>query len=405
MSPKIKIDSQEHFKRFVGPIEHPELEECKSEIKNVGWTLGNACPYKCPQCYSLSARNKGMNLSEKIIDRIVSQLSEIGVETINLGGNEPFFTNGLDRRKTLLPYIIRRLDDAGIIVGMTTSGISAIYLEKDYPKEFTLLNDIDVSLDSPYEDEHNANRGALLYEQALRALSLVGKYGIGRTIIMCGMNWNFTENRIKALIEIARSFEANVRINTIKPVEAEHMDLILTPRQFYEGFSLLMKLCKPIDLSEPPLASVADYEGARGCPCGRTSFRIHSITPDGQIPVSPCVYLHDYKTGNLMRDNLSDIIESPQFKTFRRRNAHPEAIEECRKCDLIDKCRGGCASRSYLHHAHETGERSLFVKDPYCPRDQQQSKHFPKNPQIDQDITLVHRDYLCTWIGKPRRVN
>lgn len=403
MSPEIKqIDPKEHYTREVGPIEHTELEECQPNIRHVGWTLGNACPYKCPQCYSLSARERGVNLTPQVINRVIDQLSQIGVTTINLGGNEPFFTNGLDRRNTLLPYIIRGLVARNILVGLTTSGISAVYLKEDYPQEFNLLNDIDISLDSPYPEEHNRNRGATLYPQAIKALNWAREHKIDRTIVMCAMNWNFTPDRISALVDTARKFDANVRINAIKPAEPEHMNLVLTGQQFYEGFSLLMKLCKPVDLGEPPLATVTNHEGAKGCPCGTTSFRIHSITPDGRMPVSPCVYLHDYKTGDLTKDELSDIIESPQFKTFRRRSAHPEAIEECRGCSLINKCKGGCAARAYLYHAHKTGKRSLFVKDPYCPKEHQPKNPFPQNPQIDQDITLVHKDYLCTWIGKPK---
>ena len=40
-------------------------------IENIGWTLGNDCPYRCTHCYSMSARRKGMNLERWMIDRIV----------------------------------------------------------------------------------------------------------------------------------------------------------------------------------------------------------------------------------------------------------------------------------------------------------------------------------------------
>lgn len=396
------INPREHYRRNVGPIEHEELGECDIDIRNVGWTLGNACPYHCPQCYSLSARKNGANLTPAIVDRVINQLSLNGIKTVNLGGNEPFFTNGLDRKNSLLPYIIRGLNQKGIIVGLTTSGISAIYLEKDYPKEFGLIHDIDVSLDSPYEDEHNKNRGAALYKQALKTLHLAQEYEIDRTIIMCGMNWNFTKDRIRALVKLANQYSTFVRINTIKPVESSHMELIISPKQFYKGFSFFMELCKPIDLGEPPLAAVVNHERVKGCPCGRSSFRIHSITPDGKIPISPCVYLHDYKVGDLLEDELFDIVRSPQFQTFRRRNTHPEAIPGCKGCNLIKICRGGCASRSYLYHAHKTGGRTLFVRDPYCPKDYSPKNKFPQKPTIDDQIVLVHKDYLCTWIGKPR---
>lgn len=186
------INAKEHFDRQVGPIEHEDADECPIDIKNIGWTLGNDCPYRCSHCYSMSAREKGMDFTPEIVDRIIEQLALNGVETVNLGGNEPLFTNGPNPRNTLLPRIIDGLVDAGIIVGLTTSGVTALHLERDHTATWRRLNDLDVSFDSPFEDEHNANRGAKLYKQAIRTLELAQEYGLDHTMIMCGMNWNFT---------------------------------------------------------------------------------------------------------------------------------------------------------------------------------------------------------------------
>lgn len=397
-----EIDPTEHFRRQVGPIEHEDLKECEIDIKNIGWTLGNDCPYRCTHCYSMSAREKGMDFTPVIVDRVVEQLASVGVETVNLGGNEPLFTNGSNPANTLLPRIIDGLTDAGILVGLTTSGVTLIHLERDHKESFARLNDVDVSFDSPRPDEHNANRGARLYKQALTALEICQRHGIDHSVIMCAMNWNFTPDRIVGLVDLAKSYDAHIRINPLKPVEPAHMESALSPEQYYEGFFLLASLCEPVDLGEPPLATVMDYADADGCPCGRTSFRIHSITPDGRIPVSPCVYLHDYKAGDLVRDELSDIIRSPQFASFRRRNRNADHVDGCAGCDLIGTCRGGCAARSYLHHAHHTGERSLFARDPYCPKEIAPAQAFPQKPVIRSEKRLVHMDYLCTWIGRPR---
>jgi radical SAM protein with 4Fe4S-binding SPASM domain len=399
-------DPELHYRKKAGPIEYPELDECQMAIENIGWTLGNDCPYRCTHCYSMSARRKGMNLERWMIDRIVGELSRLDVKTVNLGGNEPIFTNGIDVRATLLPCIIESLRDADIVVGLTTSAITLLKLEQHFPEVVPLLNDIDVSLDSPNPEEHNANRGASLYNQALKALDLCVEKGIDHTIIMCAMSWNFTPAHVDRLIEIAREHKSHVRINALKPVEPKHMASALDPKMFYEGFSKLMNACEQVDLGEPLLATAAQHPG-RGCPCGRTSFRIHSITPDGRVPVSPCVYLHDYKVGNLLEDDIFDIVYSPQFRTFRRRNGNPERVEGCAGCPLIETCRGGCAARSYLHTLHETGRRSLFVKDPYCIVDAREElgddfPEFPQHPHVPQDKVMVHRDYLCTWIGEPR---
>lgn len=66
-------------------------------------------------------------------------------------------------RDTVLPYIIRSLHEADIIVGLTTAGITMTYMAKNHSEEVDLLNDCDISLDSPFEDEHNKNRGADLF--------------------------------------------------------------------------------------------------------------------------------------------------------------------------------------------------------------------------------------------------
>jgi radical SAM protein with 4Fe4S-binding SPASM domain len=401
----VNSQAEAHYHGMVGPLEHPEAPECEPAIANVGWTLGNDCPYRCTHCYSMSARRLGANLESWMVDRVSGQLSQGRVETVNLGGNEPIFTNGLDVGNTLLPYIIRSLRSRAITVGLTTSGITLIHLNRFHSAELALLNDVDVSFDSPFPNEHNQNRGADLYGTAVTALTICEKMGINRTLIMTAMKWNFTRSHLDALLELARKHHAHIRINPLKPVEAAHMAMLPDASTFYAGFSYLMTECEQVDLGEPMLAAACGHPG-HGCPCGRTSFRIHSITPEGRIPVSPCVYLHEYKVGDLLKDNLVDIIMSPSFRVFRRRNANPDRVAGCGGCSYLSTCRAGCAARSYLHHLHETGCRSLFVRDPYCLRERSMTMDcntFPQQPRLAADVVLVHKDYLCTWIGRPLR--
>src|SRR5437867_4956002 len=379
-----KYDSFEHYQLNTGPTgEFGDLPQTPPNILNIGWTLGNDCPYRCTHCYSMNARQKGRDMSVEMIDRIVEQLRVNGVETVNLGGNEPLFTNGPNPKDTLLPYIIKALVDVGIVVGLTTSGITLLHLYRDHREAFALLNDLDVSFDSPFEEEHNRNRGADIYRQAIEALRICRAHGLPHTCIMCGMKWNFSLRHIEALVELAKRHDANIRVNPVKPVEPKHMDIALPAEMYFDGFARLFELCRPIDLGEPPLAAVTDYAHARRCPCGRTSFRIHSITPDGGIYVSPCVYLHDYKSEfDLLKHDLAEIIESPQFRVFRQRNRNPEHIEGCAGCDLLRQCGGGCAGRSYLHHLHTTGIKTMLSRDPYCPKDVHPVESFPQQPEL-----------------------
>ena len=396
-------DRFEHYQLQTGPTHEFEgLSEIPVTIRNIGWTLGNDCPYRCTHCYSMNARVKGQDMTRAMVERVVHQLKVNGVETVNLGGNEPLFTNGLNPRDTLLPLIIELLVHSGIEVGLTTSGITLLWLYNHFRESFDLLNDVDVSFDSPFREEHNANRGANVYDQAIESLKICQRHHKPHTCIMAGMKWNFSLRHLERLVEIAKLHGANIRINPVKPVEPKHMEVALPPDMYYEGFSYLLKRCRPIDLGEPPLAAVTDFQQARRCPCGRTSFRIHSITPTGEIYVSPCVYLHDFKAPlDLLTHDLKDIIQSPQFKVFRQRNANPDMIEGCQGCDVIAQCGGGCSARSYLYALHRDGEKTMLAQDPYCPKKIQPTQLFPQRPTIHAEQRLVHMDYLCTWIGAP----
>ena len=368
---------------------------------NVGWTLGNDCPYRCPHCYSSIARNRGRNLEIADIDRIIDQLSSVGVKTVNLGGNEPIFTGGLDPKNTVLPHIIRSLHEAGIAVGLTTAGVTLVYLERLFPDVIPLLNDVDVSFDSPFSEEHNRNRGAKLYNLALKAIDICRENEIDRTIVMCGMNWNLSDRHIDGLIELARTHKTLIRINFMKPTEPQHMNLVPDASAFYRAYHRLFAKCKVVEMGEP-LASAMSGEASRGCPCGTKSFRINSITPEGQVPVSPCVYAHDYKVGDLLKDELVDIIASPKFEAFRKRRRDPESIGECRGCEYLEQCRGGCASRAYLWSRFTGGSGSIEnARDSYCLRDFGRGGLCAQPEKTGQDSVLVHRDYLCTIIVNP----
>jgi len=402
----IEDHSHDHYHLNRCLDEYPNLSEAKPVYRNVGWSLGNRCPLKCRQCYSKSAREAGMDLSCELIDRVIDQLSGLRVHTVNLGGNEPIYTNGLNPKHSKLPYILSSLTERGIKVGITSAGPTITMLNRHFPESLKLINDVDISLDSPVASEHDQNRGQKgIYRLAMNALDIVEKMGIPRSLIMCAMNWNFTPDRIGAFIDLARAHDANVRFNPIKPVEREHMALTLSPTQFFDGLKIVTEKCDTVDLSDPAwaVAGSVNKDRVSGCPCGVNSFRIHSITPDGQLPISPCVYLHDYKSGDLATQEIGEILQSSPFREFRRRKGNPDMIRGCEGCSDLDVCGGGCASRAYLHSMHtDDSQRSIFIKDPYCPKDNLPECDSVNPVTFTEQEDLVHMGYLCTGIFKPR---
>lgn len=367
-------------------------------FKNIGWTLGNDCPCNCKHCYSMQVREKGANLTKEIVDRVISEILSIGAETVNFGGNEPLFTNGIKAEDSLLPYIIKKSVSNNLAVGITSAGPSIILLEKYYNDEFKMLNDIDISIDSPIEEEHNKNRGANVFKLALKSLELCQKYNISHTIVMCAMKWNFTKDRVEKLVQLSKKYGANIRINMLKPTTEKQYKMMPSKDQIIECYNYLIENCYTVDMSDPILAGKFSNDIVSGCSCGINSLRINSITPDGKISVSPCVYMHHYQVGNLLEDSLKDIVQSEQFKEFKYRKNNYKKINGCQDCEKLEVCRGGCTAASYWNNFFKTGKKDILAKDPYCIID---NCDFIK-PDFIKSENLVHENYLCTWIGKAK---
>lgn len=264
-----------------------------------------------------------------------------------------------------------------------------------------LLNDVDISLDSPFEAEHNENRGAQLFGQAMLALKRCREMGISNTIVMCGMNWNLTPKHLDALVGLAKRCESNVRINFMRPTDDQCLGMFPSSQQYYEAIAHLASNCKLLCLGEPTAGALK--EAGAGCPCGVSSLRINAITHDGKIPVSPCVYMHDFRTGDLLTEHIMDVVEQPLFQLFRSRHFEPSKIAECSDCAMIERCRGGCAARAYYQAG--SGERQLFRRDCYCPAASDVGLVALAKGQLAEKeisaVNLVHQNYLCTLIFQP----
>lgn len=217
---------------------------------------------------------------------------------------------------------------------------------------------------------------------------------------MCAMNWNFTKDRIDALLEIAKKYDSNIRFNLLKPIQLQHLKLVPSKEQVLENYKYLFEKCDTVELSEPTLSGLKQNNKVKGCACGIYSMRINSITPDGKIPVSPCVYMHDYRVGDLLKDDIFDIINSEQFKAFKTRKENYKNIEGCKDCDKAEICRGGCFAMAYTYKKCETGEKDLYARDPFCFKDIEIDKNIDYKKSNKK---LVHENYLCTWIGKPKK--
>jgi radical SAM protein with 4Fe4S-binding SPASM domain len=377
-----------------------------TRITHVGWSLGNYCNARCAHCYSWQLRKTPRALGEQDADRVLAQLARHGVQTVNLGGNEPIFTHGPEARRSMLPRIVREATALGLLVGVTTNGTSALLLEELDAEACRLVHEWHVSIDSPFPEEHDRNRGGRYFELAMRALARLQEHGAHRTLIYTVMGCNSSDAHVEALFRLASSTGCDVRINTLKPTELEHRGLVPTPEQYFRFFREVARLSEPSVVGESTLAAMWGLP-SEGCPCGTTSLRVHSITEQGTVPVSPCVFLHELKVGDLLTEELSDLVERPEFRAMqRRREMTPEPCR-ARACPLLASCRGGCAARAFLEAPAGSVSEALDRPDPFCPEEALANGNpdvlpLPCALEVRHEGIRVHEGYLCTTIGRAR---
>ena len=132
---------------------------------NIGWGLTSKCNSKCKHCYNASGMQEFKGISFEEAKTIVDKLANNGIETINYGTGE----------SGLIGYfwdLVEYTYNKGIIQGLTTNGSSINKNTIGFVKKY--MNDIDVSLDYPDEEDDNDFRGSeKAWEWAINACNLL----------------------------------------------------------------------------------------------------------------------------------------------------------------------------------------------------------------------------------------
>ncbi len=362
------------------------------EMKNVGWAIGTFCNANCKQCYSRDVRTSGQLLSVSDVIQILDKLANLKISTINIGGNEPIFTHGLNAKDSLLPFIIREIKRRGMLLGITTNGTSLLLLHELYPKEFNMVDDWDISLDSPFPDEHNNNRGINLFEIAEKALELAELLNKKHSVIYCLMNWNCSLRHAKALSKITRKYNADLRINLLKPIN-DSLSKMEPSLEQIQDFFLWLDDFFYVKHSNDIATLTPKSNVVHNCPCGKYSFAISAKKIDGTIPITPCVYMQKMAIGNILEDNLEDLFKTPLFMLYKTHKVDNKSRCYEINCKHVDECSGGC-----LSYAIMTGQKDAI--DPRCPLLNQNDFEYFFDGSVKMNEEHVHSNYLCTWIGE-----
>jgi MoaA/NifB/PqqE/SkfB family radical SAM enzyme len=204
---------------------------------SVGIGLTNECNLRCAHCYRPDM------VPERLTRADVSRVCDaVPAASMNLGVGE----NGLHSE---YQGILDDLSARGIKTSITSNGLSIDRLDD---AQLTRFHSVELSLDFPTEDEHDAFRGRGNWRTVVAALERCAGLKVPVTITAVMMTINYP--RLPALARVAAGFGANLRVNVYQPSRTDRFTLAY--EQLWDGFRNLAAATRLVATTEPVLAGV-----------------------------------------------------------------------------------------------------------------------------------------------------
>jgi radical SAM protein with 4Fe4S-binding SPASM domain len=206
--------------------------------------------------------------------------------------------------------------------------------------------------------------------------------------VLLGIDDTLQEDNLKDIFNIAKKYNAYVRINIYRPIDKSCK---LIPPSFeaaLNAIKFIEKNHKIISLSDPLFSSVLTSVPKKD-PSAWNSLR---ILQNGEIYPSTYLINKEFLIGNI-KDNtkISTLVNHAIIKKM----ITGSTPRECEACLVQQTCRGGTIDRRYIWY------NTLNERDPYCPKRHGFDIPVENFIQHDKDFSSVHDGYLPTLFFKP----
>ncbi|MGB1699068.1 MAG: radical SAM protein [Nannocystaceae bacterium] len=208
---------------------------------------------------------------------------------------------------------------------------------------------VQLTLLAPDPDTHDRLKGAVSFDDTVRALVRLADAGVATQVCFVSMQGN--EGLFPQVMELALALGArHVNYNRVAPTGVAvrsvagllpQIDAVREDLRFAEthgpGWGISVTTAIPI----PPCVRgdlQLEWVQMGGCPVG-THVQSTTIDPSGNVRSCP---LSSHVLGNLQCDTWEDIEDDPYPRAFRQ--LLPEL---CRTCEHAPTCHGGCKESAF----------------------------------------------------------
>lgn len=353
---------------------------------NVGWGITNACNMNCKFCYSKDTRHSTSDTTLKDWIKFVDENHEY-IDSINYGTGENAISNDFFK---FISYV--RENYPSITQSLTSNGYIYERVSKD-PELYDIyknsIDEVDVSLDFAIPEKHNFFRGQpKAYDWAINTLKMLQKDKKTATIVFVGFEETMTPENIDGLFEIAKKYDALIRLNIYRPVSDNkeiNKKFILSYKTLMSALEYINEKYKVVTLSDVLLGNIYTREKDIKENTGIDSIR---ILPDGSICPSTYLITKDFRNKyNIKQEN---VLSKVKFEDF----IEAPIPEKCKDCEIRNKCKGGVYDRRMLWN------KTLKERDPYCPFENNDDINKKQFKTLKKKRVSVHDGYLPTMFFK-----
>ena len=309
------------------------------------------------------------------------------IDSINYGTGENAISNDFFK---FISYV--RENYPNITQSLTSNGYIYERVSKD-PELYDIykksIDEVDVSLDFAIPEKHNFFRGQpKAYDWAINTLKMLQKDKKTATIVFVGFEETMTPENIDGLFEIAKKYDALIRLNIYRPVSDNkeiNKKFILSYKTLMSALEYINEKYKVVTLSDVLLGNIYTREKDIKENTGIYSIR---ILPDGSICPSTYLITKDFRNKyNIKQEN---VLSKVKFEDF----IEAPIPEKCKDCEIRNKCKGGVYDRRMLWN------KTLKERDPYCPFENNDDINKKQFKTLKKKRVSVHDGYLPTMFFK-----
>lgn len=319
-----------------------DCEHHRMPLANVHLSLTNHCNLHCKYCYAAERKESSETLMTLDDYRnVIAQICQINPDVgFTLTGGEPL----LNRNVLEIAEMIKQRGNNIMLLSNGT------LLTEDLCKRFKGLIDlITISIDGTDRESHGRTRGDN-YDQVIRAVDLLDRFGIDYTLSM-----TVTRLNLDQVEPMAKRYGSRLNFAPLFPVsDKANAELSITGEEYYRVLKGAAGV-NPLGYCESSL-NAAKLSPCLKCAIADGEF---SIAPNGDV--YPCQLLHDtrFLCGNVKTESVESVYNRSQMMK-QIRSTTVDDIPKCKACAIKYICGGACRARNF----YETGD--LYNVGDFC---------------------------------------